>query len=160
MPAVGEGETAGAEVPPESKAETADEPAVVGEAPAPAAVEPERKKKMRKKKRTVPAVPVAQPATVKVEAVVPKSERDLAVVAEAQDIDEDAGDAKGESFGASHTIREQITVQPSLLVGGDLKEYQMKGLEWLVSLYNNKLNGILADEMGLGGPHHMHPPFR
>lgn len=29
-------------------------------------------------------------------------------------------------------------------------EYQVKGLEWLVSLYNNNLNGILADEMGLG----------
>ena len=27
---------------------------------------------------------------------------------------------------------------------------QFKGLEWLVSLYNNNLNGILADEMGLG----------
>jgi hypothetical protein len=26
----------------------------------------------------------------------------------------------------------------------------MTGLEWMVSLYNNKLNGILADEMGLG----------
>jgi ATP-dependent helicase STH1/SNF2 len=24
------------------------------------------------------------------------------------------------------------------------------GLQWLVSLYNNNLNGILADEMGLG----------
>lgn len=27
---------------------------------------------------------------------------------------------------------------------------QMLGLEWMVSLYNNDLNGILADEMGLG----------
>ena len=27
---------------------------------------------------------------------------------------------------------------------------QVSGLEWLVSLHNNKLNGILADEMGLG----------
>ena len=26
----------------------------------------------------------------------------------------------------------------------------LQGLEWLVSLYNNNLNGILADEMGLG----------
>ena len=26
----------------------------------------------------------------------------------------------------------------------------MAGLEWLVSLHNNNLNGILADEMGLG----------
>lgn len=27
---------------------------------------------------------------------------------------------------------------------------KLKGLEWMVSLYNNNLNGILADEMGLG----------
>jgi SWI/SNF-related matrix-associated actin-dependent regulator of chromatin subfamily A protein 2/4 len=27
---------------------------------------------------------------------------------------------------------------------------QVSGLEWLVSLHNNNLNGILADEMGLG----------
>lgn len=27
---------------------------------------------------------------------------------------------------------------------------QVKGLQWMVSLYNNRLNGILADEMGLG----------
>ncbi|KAK2529546.1 hypothetical protein Q9966_009323 [Columba livia] len=36
------------------------------------------------------------------------------------------------------------------MVNGVLKQYQIKGLEWLVSLYNNNLNGILADEMGLG----------
>ena len=27
---------------------------------------------------------------------------------------------------------------------------KVKGLQWMVSLYNNRLNGILADEMGLG----------
>jgi ATP-dependent DNA helicase len=27
---------------------------------------------------------------------------------------------------------------------------QLAGLEWLISLYENGLNGILADEMGLG----------
>lgn len=32
--------------------------------------------------------------------------------------------------------------------GATLREYQMVGLQWMVSLYNNKLNGILADEMG------------
>jgi SNF2 family DNA or RNA helicase len=37
-----------------------------------------------------------------------------------------------------------------MLQGGDLKEYQLAGLQWLVSLYNNNLNGILADDMGLG----------
>jgi len=38
----------------------------------------------------------------------------------------------------------------SPVTGGNLKEYQLTGLQWLVSLYNNNLNGILADEMGLG----------
>ena len=28
-----------------------------------------------------------------------------------------------------------------------MREYQMIGLRWMVSLYNNHLNGILADEM-------------
>lgn len=49
-----------------------------------------------------------------------------------------------------HTMKEEITHQPSLLEGGILKSYQIVGLQWLVSLYNNKLNGVLADEMGLG----------
>lgn len=40
--------------------------------------------------------------------------------------------------------------QPALITGGTLKSYQLEGLEWLVSLYENGLNGILADEMGLG----------
>ena len=43
-----------------------------------------------------------------------------------------------------------MTAQPSFLTGGSLKKYQLHGLQWLVSLYNNNLNGILADEMGLG----------
>lgn len=41
-------------------------------------------------------------------------------------------------------------VQPSNLVGGTLKPYQLEGLRWLVTLYENGLSGILADEMGLG----------
>ena len=50
-------------------------------------------------------------------------------------------------YAIAHTINEAITKQSDLLVGGQLKEYQIKGLEWLVSLNNNNLNGILADEM-------------
>uniref|UniRef100_A0A2P2ME21 Chromatin structure-remodeling complex protein SYD n=1 Tax=Rhizophora mucronata TaxID=61149 RepID=A0A2P2ME21_RHIMU len=50
----------------------------------------------------------------------------------------------------AHSIKESITEQPTCLHGGKLREYQMNGLRWLVSLYNNNLNGILADEMGLG----------
>lgn len=40
--------------------------------------------------------------------------------------------------------------QPKLITGGIMKDYQLQGLDWLVSLYENGLNGILADEMGLG----------
>jgi ATP-dependent DNA helicase len=40
--------------------------------------------------------------------------------------------------------------QPALVTGGALRDYQLRGVEWLVSLYENGLNGILADEMGLG----------
>jgi len=50
----------------------------------------------------------------------------------------------------AHSQTEKVTEQSSLLVGGKLKDYQVKGLEWMISLYNNNLNGILADEMGLG----------
>lgn len=53
-------------------------------------------------------------------------------------------------YGQAHRISERVEAQPSLLVGGQLKEYQLKGLQWMLSLYNNHLNGILADEMGLG----------
>lgn len=59
-------------------------------------------------------------------------------------------DKKADYYNISHRVKEIITEQPSILTGGTLKEYQLKGLQWMVSLYNNRLNGILADEMGLG----------
>ncbi|XP_007028646.2 PREDICTED: DNA helicase INO80 isoform X1 [Theobroma cacao] len=42
------------------------------------------------------------------------------------------------------------TVQTPEMFKGSLKEYQLKGLQWLVNCYEQGLNGILADEMGLG----------
>ena len=53
-------------------------------------------------------------------------------------------------YTIAHTIQEAVTDQPEMLIGGKLKRYQLDGLQWLVSLYNNNLNGVLADEMGLG----------
>lgn len=35
-------------------------------------------------------------------------------------------------------------------VQGQLRPYQIQGLNWLISLFENNLSGILADEMGLG----------
>ena len=34
--------------------------------------------------------------------------------------------------------------------GGELKDFQLTGLNWLAFLWSKGENGILADEMGLG----------
>ncbi|XP_017878637.1 chromatin-remodeling ATPase INO80 isoform X2 [Ceratina calcarata] len=39
--------------------------------------------------------------------------------------------------------------QPSIFKG-NLKGYQLKGMNWLANLYDQGISGILADEMGLG----------
>ena len=39
------------------------------------------------------------------------------------------------------------TVSQPQMFKGRLKEYQLKGLQWLVNLYEQGLNGILADEV-------------
>ena len=64
--------------------------------------------------------------------------------------DEVEGGPKVDYYAVAHRIKEEIKEQPDNLIGGTLKEYQIKGLQWMISLYNNNLNGILADEMGLG----------
>jgi len=44
----------------------------------------------------------------------------------------------------------RLHVQPKAITGGKMRPYQLEGLNWLVKLYDNNVNGILADEMGLG----------
>uniref|UniRef100_A0A8B9L6A0 SWI/SNF related, matrix associated, actin dependent regulator of chromatin, subfamily a, member 2 n=1 Tax=Astyanax mexicanus TaxID=7994 RepID=A0A8B9L6A0_ASTMX len=72
-----------------------------------------------------------------------------------QDVDDEysvqAGETSSQSYyGVAHAVIEKVEKQSTLLINGTLKHYQIQGLEWMVSLYNNNLNGILADEMGLG----------
>ncbi|KAJ1662180.1 chromatin remodeling complex Adenosinetriphosphatase [Coemansia sp. RSA 1813] len=43
-----------------------------------------------------------------------------------------------------------FTESPSYVTGGTMRDYQQRGLNWMISLYENGINGILADEMGLG----------
>ncbi|XP_042014942.1 ATP-dependent DNA helicase DDM1-like [Salvia splendens] len=50
---------------------------------------------------------------------------------------------------AERDEKEQAELVP-LLTGGKLKTYQLKGVKWMISLWQNGLNGILADQMGLG----------
>lgn len=43
-----------------------------------------------------------------------------------------------------------IFTESPVYINGTLREYQILGLNWLISLHENRISGILADEMGLG----------
>ncbi|KAF9099152.1 hypothetical protein BGX23_003745 [Mortierella sp. AD031] len=64
------------------------------------------------------------------------------------EIESPAAEAKASSAPAAQRVISAR--QPKLVTGGVLRDYQLAGVEWMVSLYENGLNGILADEMGLG----------
>lgn len=46
------------------------------------------------------------------------------------------------------TVR--FETSPHYIKNGEMRDYQVRGLNWMISLYENGINGILADEMGLG----------
>ncbi|KAK7331335.1 hypothetical protein VNO77_25557 [Canavalia gladiata] len=60
--------------------------------------------------------------------------------------EEDEEYLKEEEDGVANT---RLVTQPSC-IQGKLRDYQLAGLNWLIRLYENGINGILADEMGLG----------
>ncbi|OAX83662.1 hypothetical protein ACJ72_01975 [Emergomyces africanus] len=62
--------------------------------------------------------------------------------------EEDAELLKDEKRGgqAETVFRES----PAFIKGGEMRDYQVAGLNWLISLHENGISGILADEMGLG----------
>ena len=54
---------------------------------------------------------------------------------------------------ASRRALHQLPCLSSCAPGGELRKYQLKGLQWMVGLQRHGLNGILADEVGdMGGP--------
>ncbi|KAG5190619.1 P-loop containing nucleoside triphosphate hydrolase protein [Tribonema minus] len=79
----------------------------------------------------------------------------------------DAG-AKGKSKGGRTKVSEEaedrlmmkqaqsaarvtrLVKQPDLITHGTMRDYQLEGLNWMIKLHDNGINGILADEMGLG----------
>lgn len=57
---------------------------------------------------------------------------------------------EGEMNFQNPTSLGDIDIQQPKMLNCQLKEYQLKGLNWLCNLYEQGINGILADEMGLG----------
>ncbi|XP_048334270.2 probable ATP-dependent DNA helicase CHR12 isoform X2 [Ziziphus jujuba] len=81
----------------------------------------------------------------------PELEEDAEIIDSDQNDDSsDLLEGQRQYNSAVHAVQEKVTEQPSMLQSGELRPYQLEGLQWMLSLFNNNLNGILADEMGLG----------
>ncbi|XP_020108881.1 ISWI chromatin-remodeling complex ATPase CHR11-like isoform X2 [Ananas comosus] len=63
--------------------------------------------------------------------------------------EEDEECLREEEGGFSGAAGTRLVTQPSC-IQGKMRDYQLAGLNWLIRLYENGINGILADEMGLG----------
>ncbi|CZT51771.1 related to DNA-dependent ATPase DOMINO B [Rhynchosporium secalis] len=61
-----------------------------------------------------------------------------------------AMDEEGEMNFQNPAGMGDVDIEQPKMLNATLKEYQLKGLNWLVNLYEQGINGILADEMGLG----------
>jgi len=61
--------------------------------------------------------------------------------------EEDAELLKDEKHGGS---AETVFRESPPFIHGEMRDYQVAGLNWLISLHENGISGILADEMGLG----------
>ena len=62
---------------------------------------------------------------------------------------EEENDESTAAPGKGHTV--MLQRQPTVITGGTMRAYKLEGLNWLIRLQENGINGILADEMGLGG---------
>ncbi|PWI75874.1 chromatin remodelling complex ATPase chain ISW1 [Purpureocillium lilacinum] len=61
--------------------------------------------------------------------------------------EEDAELLKDEKHGGS---ADTVFRESPSFIHGQMRDYQVAGLNWLISLHENGISGILADEMGLG----------
>lgn len=60
-------------------------------------------------------------------------------------------DTNGEEMNFQNPqLMGDLSIKQPEMLKCTLKEYQIKGLNWLANLYEQGINGILADEMGLG----------
>ena len=53
----------------------------------------------------------------------------------------------GKALGEHNLVMDK---QPDSLINGQMRDYQLEGLTWMLEICNQGLSGILADEMGLG----------
>jgi ATP-dependent DNA helicase len=56
-----------------------------------------------------------------------------------------AADAGNKALGEQSETKKLLP-----MMNVEMRDYQLKGVRWIIALYQNGLNGILADQMGLG----------
>jgi ATP-dependent DNA helicase len=56
-----------------------------------------------------------------------------------------AADADNKALGEQSETKKLLP-----MMNVEMRDYQLKGVRWIIALYQNGLNGILADQMGLG----------
>eukprot|EP00127_Corallochytrium_limacisporum_P002041 Clim_evm29s99 gene=Clim_evmTU29s99 len=96
----------------------------------------------------------ASPARPKAKAVRTAKRKATKDLEKKYDIEEALDQSQGTELSngndAGLSRNEDGIVQPALVSGGQLRDYQLEGVEWMIGLWENGLNGILGDEMGLG----------
>ncbi|KAF3940946.1 hypothetical protein ABW19_dt0205495 [Dactylella cylindrospora] len=55
-----------------------------------------------------------------------------------------------DEINADESAQKTIFSESPSYIHGQMRDYQVAGLNWLISLHENGISGILADEMGLG----------
>ncbi|SMN21677.1 similar to Saccharomyces cerevisiae YER164W CHD1 Nucleosome remodeling factor that functions in regulation of transcription elongation [Maudiozyma saulgeensis] len=55
-----------------------------------------------------------------------------------------------DNYGSNRPKFSKLAEQPSYIKGGELRDFQLTGINWMAFLWSKNDNGILADEMGLG----------
>lgn len=58
--------------------------------------------------------------------------------------------SKSAAIGRHRPPFKRMQEQPDYIKGGELRDYQLLGVNWMAHLWSRDENGILADEMGLG----------
>ncbi|KAK9058759.1 hypothetical protein SSX86_023601 [Deinandra increscens subsp. villosa] len=83
-----------------------------------------------------------------------KEDKQDHMVDEDEDNEDRIADAAAAARSAQPTgntfLTTKVRTKHPFLLKFSLREYQHIGLDWLVTMYEKRLNGILADEMGLG----------
>ncbi|KAG5398759.1 hypothetical protein IGI04_020573 [Brassica rapa subsp. trilocularis] len=93
--------------------------------------------------------PALQPCSEKDEGTSNEIKEDDAKDSSDKIADAAAAARSAQPTGFTYSTTKVRTKLPFLLKHS-LREYQHIGLDWLVTMYEKRLNGILADEMGLG----------